>query len=223
MKKILSLIFTVSLLFTFGYLFFEPEIIKGDTDDTQIKVTVTGEININCSTTVSFSGNIGGQSGGNASTTFGCTIETNDTDGYNLQIEKDGLLHLDGESGTDKQFSDYSTSTTPIDYEWNYVNTAAEEFGFCVNSGTAADVVQRYKDNGSACDQGGGSVNSWHCWDILPNTASSTPRQVVDRTSGATPAGGLNTEFGIQVDVGSGNNLQHGDYYCTTTATATAN
>jgi hypothetical protein len=215
-KKALSLTLIINLIIFLSYVFFEPQLTKAVADETGISLSVTGEININCSTTAALSPAIAGQSGGIATTTFGCNVETNDDSGYNLKLKKDQLIQTAG-GGADKQFDDYTTSTNPIDFTWGAVSAGAEEFGFCVNSG--ADTTQRYQDSGAACNTGS-NVTAWRCWDYI--TTNPTEREVANRAS-ATSGGGSYTEFGLRAEAGGSNNLQEGTYNCTTTATALVN
>ena len=219
MHKILSLTIGISLILSGGYIFFEPELTKGATDETAISLTVTGEININCSSTVALSPSIAGQSGGTATTTFGCVIETNDSSGYNLTIQKDQKLQV--ADAADQRFDDYATASAATDWTWDTVAAGAEEFGFCVNSAaSSSDITQMWADNGTdTCDTGDATTTAWQCWHPIP---TSPAVQVANRTT-ATPAGGVLITFGLQAQAGSSNNLEEGTYNCTTTATAVVN
>lgn len=215
MKKILISVLTIGLIVLGGYPFFEPQLTKAqESDETGVSLTVVGEININCSTTAALSPNIPGQGGGTATTTFSCIVETNDSDGYNLKIKKDQKLMISDTA--DQRFDDYTTSSI-ADFYWSTTTATNEEFGFCINSGT--DTLQKYKDDGASCNTST-NVTVWRCWNPIPTTP--TNETVVNRGS-ATSAGGEETVFGLRASAGGSNNLQGGDYNCTTTATATAN
>lgn len=218
MKQTLSLTLIISLIMLSGYVLYEPQLVKGVTDDVTVSLTVTSEINLACDSTAALTPNIPGQSGGTATGTFNCTTETNDPDGYNLNIKKSQLL-LTGAGGSDRQFSDISTATTT----WNYPapGAGAETFGFAVNSAASTtDIVAALLDNGTSACGTGSSVTPWRCWRGIPTTTATTSVAV---RSTATPAGGIVIGFGLQAQAGSSNNLQNGDYYTTTTLTAVAN
>ncbi|MFC1789716.1 hypothetical protein ACFLYY_01930 [Patescibacteria group bacterium] len=219
MKKTISLTLAASIIICGGYMFFEPELAKSDTADTAISLTVTGEINLNCSSTAALSPNIPGQSGGTATGTFGCVVETSNSTGYNMTIEKDQKLQI--ADVADQRFDDYTTSSASADYDWGAVGGGNEEFGFAVNScASTTDIVATYKDNGAdTCGGAGTQVNAWQCWTDIPTT---TAVAVANRAT-ATPSGGILTTFGLEAQAGASNNLNSGSYTCTTTVTAVTN
>ena len=87
---------------------------------------------------------------------------------------------------------------------------AASRFGF---SPEGTDIVQRFKDNGAACNAGAlDSVSA--CWDVLSTTQTSIAR----RNTANSPAGTATT---IRFHAGSGaSNVQPAGAY-TATATVT--
>lgn len=228
MRKIISSIIVISLIIPAGYMFLEPQLINGEwgtlfaspadavstTTLTTVSLTVTGEINLNCSSTAAFATQIAGQTGGIATTTFGCVVETNNSTGYNLKLKKNQKLMI--ADVANQRFDDYTT-TSVADYNWGDVGSSNEEFGFCVNSGT--DTVQKYKNNGSICNTST-APTVFHCFNAIPTSPGE--EEVANRAS-ATSVGGNTTVFGLQAQAGGSNNLQSGTYYTTTTATATTN
>lgn len=225
MKKTLSLTLIITLILSGCYILYEPKIIKAETGDTTVTLTVTSQININCSSTAALAPSIAGQDGGTATGTFGCVIETNDTDGYNLSIKKNQKLQI--ADVADQRFDDYATDTAATDWWWATTTSGtaagAEEFGFCVNSSASTtDIVAKHRDNGADTCATGSNVTGWHCWYPIPTDPSS--EQVANRsTGGATPADGILVTFGLRAEAGSSNNLNIGDYVATTTVTALAN
>lgn len=219
MKQVLSLTLAINLIMLGGYVFLEPQIIKADTGLTAISLSVTGEININCSSTVALVPSIAGQSGGIATTTFGCVVETNDSAGYNFTLEKDQKLQITDVA--DQRFDDYTTSTDANpDWAWDSVGAGNEEFGFnIVSSASTTDIVQLFLDNGSDTCGTSTSITAWQCWYPIP---TSPAVQVVNRSSATVP-GGQTTVFGLQAEAGSSNNLEEGTYNSTTTVTAVTN
>ena len=110
MKQALIITLATVMIAMGGYVAFEPQVVDSATSSTLVSLSVTSEININCSSTAALSPNISGQTGGTATGTFSCTIETNDASGYNLSITKDGYLRT-GVGGADLQFNDYTTTS----------------------------------------------------------------------------------------------------------------
>jgi len=220
-KQTLSLTLIITLILSGCYIFYEPQITKAVDATTTITLTVTSEININCSSTAALAPDIAGQSGGTATGTFGCVIETNDTDGYNLSIKKNQKLQIS--DAVNQRFDDYATASAATDWTWDPTLAGEEEFGFCVNSSASTtDIVQKHRDNGTSDCATSTSVTAWHCWHPIPTAALT--EQVANRTTGgATPAGGVLITFGLQATAGSSNNLNIGNYVSTTTVTALAN
>lgn len=219
MDKTLSIVLAISLIAFGGYIFFEPQLTKAVADTTGVTLSVTGEININCSSTVALSPSMAGQSGGIATTTFGCQVETNDSSGYNLTLEKDQKLRI--ADVANQRFDDYTTSSAAVDWTWDAVGAGNEEFGFnIVSAASSTDIVAKFLDDGSSECSTSTSITAWQCWYPIPTNPSS--EQVINRTT-ATPPGGTSITFGIQAEAGSSNNLQEGTYNCSTTATAVVN
>ncbi len=220
MKKIISLTSIISLLLLGGYVFFEPEITEALTATTAISLTVTGEINLNCSTTAALSPNIPGQTGGTATGTFGCVVTTSNASGYNMNIKKDQKLMI--ADFADQRFDDYVTTTgSTADFNFATIAAGAEQFGFAVNyCASTTDIVVAYRDNGVICGGAGASTTAWKCWTAIPTNPSTT--SIANRAT-ATPVGGILTVFGLEAQAGGTNNLNSGNYTCTTTVTAVTN
>jgi hypothetical protein len=220
MKKIISLSLALSFILCGTYLFFEPELTGAATATTAVSLTVTGEINLNCSSTAALSPSIAGQTGGTATGTFGCLVTTNNSTGYNMKIEKNQKLQI--ADVADQRFDDYATTSGPADFNWAAPGSGNETFGFAVNScASTTDIVAAYKDNTSACGGAGTNVTAWRCFTAIPTTPT-TSAAVANRGT-ATPAVGILTVFGLEAQAGGSNNLNSGSYTCTTTVTATTN
>ncbi|RLC39837.1 MAG: hypothetical protein DRH33_01765 [Candidatus Nealsonbacteria bacterium] len=211
LKKIVILTLLSVFLGGMAFLILEPLNLQAATDTVSVSQSVVAEINVNCSSTATLP-NVNGQTGGTATTTFGCTVESSNASGWTLAIKYDHKLYTDG-GGTGKEFDEYTTSTIPADYDWDPVGAGNEEFGFNVHSG--ANVVSTFADNGvDSC--GSGSPSAWHCFYPI----STTDVTIADSNSPTAPSG-ENYVIGLQDEVGSSNNLQSGSYSCTITATAT--
>lgn len=216
LEKIVSLTLISVILAMVGFMISEPRNIQAASDTVGVSQTVIAEINISCSSTASLP-SVNGQTGGTATTSFGCTVESNSASGWTLDLKYDHKLNTEG-GGADKEFDEYTTSSSPADYDWDSVGSGNEEFGFNVNSGPdVGDVVAKFKDDGaSSCGGAANQVNSWHCFYPI----STTNVTVLD-SSEPSDTGGENYDIGLRDEIGSGNNLQSGTYNCTITATAT--
>ena len=92
--------------------------------------------------------------------------------------ESDSAPALVGQTQGDS-FADYTeaSSGTP-DYNWSVADSSAE-FGFTVEPETSSDTVQKFLDDGSACNTG--STNGTDtCWDGFEGTTEIT---VINRSS----------------------------------------
>jgi hypothetical protein len=222
MKKIITLTLAINFILCGGYIFLEPELASAAsaTGSTAVSLTVTAEINLNCSSTMVLSPSMAGQTGGTATGTFGCIVTTSNSTGYNLKIEKNQKLQI--ADVADQRFDDYTTSTAYSDWTFAAPGNGNERFGFnIVSCSSSTDVVQNFRDNGSSACATGSSVTAWHCFSHIPTTPASA-ETVVNRTT-STPSGGILTVFGLQAVAGGSNNLNSGTYTCTTTVTATTN
>jgi hypothetical protein len=222
MKESIMLTIVISLILCGWYVFFEPALAgaASSTANTAVSLTVTGEINLNCSSTVILSPNIAGQTGGTATGTFGCLVTTNNSTGYNLKIEKNQKLQI--ANVADQRFDDYTTSSTYSDWSFAAPGSGNETFGFnIVSCASTTDIVQGFRDDGSANCGTGNSVTPWHCFAPVPTTPA-TAQTIANRTT-ATPSAGILTILGLQAVAGGSNNLNSGTYNCTTTITATTN
>lgn len=197
---------------------FEPELIKAITDEVLISIDITSEITISSPADVTLASIPGMTGGSSLSGPVTWNVQTGSTNGYSLKIEKDQLLEKG--TGTNQTIDDYSeaVSGTP-DYDWGAVGAGNEELGFAPNSG--ADFVQKFKNNGSACNQSGGQITDQKCWSPIPTTPSTA--EEISHNNSATGDSGVDTAIRFRVQVGSGNHLEEGTYTTTVTATATTN
>ena len=220
MKHSLSLTLIISLVAIGAFVILEPKLTKGVTDETTVSLTVIDELTLVCSSTAALAPNIAGISGGTATSTFLCTIETTDTDGYNLNIKKSQKLMV--ADAANQRFDDYATTTAATDWTYAAPGDGNETFGFCVHeAASTTDIVADFRDNGANTCATGDSITSWHCWHPIPTDASYVG--VANRTGEATPVGGVTIEFGLQAAAGGSNSLVSGNYYTTTTVTAVTN
>ncbi len=169
-------------------------------DETYISISGGGAVTL--------TPNIGGVSGGTAtgSTTF--TIITDSPAGYALSINASTDPAL--KSGS-YSFADYTpTSVGTPDYTW-LISSSDSEFGF---SPEGADIVQKFKDDGGACNTGSGDVSD-KCW---YNTGTSD--EEVSSSNSANHPSGTETIIKLQAESGSSHLQEAGAYGSTITATA---
>lgn len=147
----------------------------------------------------------GGES--NGSTTF--TVITDNSAGYELLIraERDPAMQkADGSSVIDN----YPGPTVNLDYNFTY-GAAEAVFGFTVEG---EDIRTIFEDNGSSCNVGTSNTPN-SCWRLIRATSDRFAiNQNANHPSGAT------TTLKFRVGIGSGANVESGEYYATTTVTA---
>ena len=136
-------------------------------------------------------------------------VTTDSYGGYELTIKASTSPALTSGS---YYFNDYTPASVDPDYAFA-VSANDSEFGFAV-SGT--DVIQRYRNNGSACNAGSFSTAST-CWEGL----STTPITVAERHSSNHPSG-TDTTFYYQAGIGTNKIQEAGTYSASITITATA-
>ena len=157
---------------------------------------------------VVMSPDLGGITGGtsNGSTSF--TVTTDDPAGYTATIQASSSPAL--VSLTDS-FADYVPLGAP-DFTFSNAPTASS-FAF---SPEGSDIVQTYKDNGSACNTGSSDTAN-ACWDGL----STSAKLILSRNSNNTPSGTLTT-LKFRAASGSSHVQTNGLYTATTTVTVVA-
>jgi hypothetical protein len=156
---------------------------------------------------VSMSPSISGISGGTGTGSMSWTVTTDNPAGYAMNVHSDTTPSMRSASSS---FADYTPAGSNPDYNWS-VAAADSEFGF---SPEGTDVVQRFLDNGSACNTGT-SETTGKCWDAL--TTSDT--LIAQSSSGNHPTGTLTT-VKIQAEVGSSHIQPNGNYTATVLVTA---
>jgi hypothetical protein len=190
-------------------------------DTVNVQLDVTSEITISDTSHMAIlSGTIPGMTGGSAQSASSTkwTVTTNNSSGYQLTLTKNQKLTKVGTVyvADNGDFEDYTTNS-PFDYAWSSPSSGAEAFGF---TATSTDIVQAFKNSGSACDQAAGAADGVHCWAGIPTTASTI--QVANRTSPTADDGSL-TAVRFKAEAAANNNLESGTYTTTVTATATTN
>ena len=222
MVKRIGLFLALAIVFCCSFLLFEGAVVTATSAEQGFNVSleVTDEIAVTCSQASStypvlLTPSIAGQTGGSATSTddqFNCTTTSNSATGYTLTVRATSTPALT--KGADS-FADLGTSPT---YNFSPSVTAAEsEFGFSASTTIAADIVQNFLNNGSACNQAGGNQSNVHCWTAFNGT---TPVNVINRSTN-TDADGQVVKFMFKAKVGSTRNQPTGYYNAHVIVTAT--
>ena len=189
------------------------EVATGDASSTNYRLKAgyqqMQEVYISISTVapVALSPAITGVTGGTANGSTTVTVITDSSAGYSLTIFASTNPAMQKSPDV---IENYSPAGAAPDFVFSTGATQAR-FGFTPEG---VNVVQRFKDNGSACNSG--SLNAVStCWDGL----STTEQTIAQSSSSNHPAGATTT---VRFRVGIGNNVvkPEGIYSATTTLTA---
>lgn len=172
-------------------------------EEASISITINSPSDVNMD---SISGLVGGVS----TSTVAWTLTTNNGAGYSLSIKSVSSPAL---SSSNDFFADYVPSGAAPDYNWS-IETTSAEFGYSV---TSADVVTKFKDDGSTSCNTGSSNTSQKCWYGF----STSDEAIATKASANTPAG---TETTVELQAESGTNkiLTAGNYSATLVVTGLA-
>ncbi len=154
-------------------------------------------------------GSAAGISVSNAASSTVVNVTTDSYGGYELTIRASSSPAL---TSGQYYFSDYTPVSVDPDYAFT-VSSNDSEFGYSVSG---SDVIQRFKNNGSACNAGSSSTPST-CWDGLSTSAEN----VAEKHSPNHPLGS-DTTFYYQAGVGSNKIQEAGSYSASIIITATA-
>jgi hypothetical protein len=166
----------------------------------EVYIAITGAAN------VSLSPSIPGVTGGTANGSTTVTVITDSPSGYSLSIaaSQSPAMQKEGDS-----IADYVPAGDP---DFTFSTGAADaHLGYTPEG---ADIVQRFKDNGSSCNMGT-QESSLACWDGL-----STTEEVISSSVTANHPLGSTTTVRFRVGVGSSVVQPPGLYTATTTLTA---
>jgi len=135
-------------------------------------------------------------------------VTTDNSAGYSLSLKSGSAPAL---SSGAHDFIDYTPSTAAPDYTWTLTVSTAT-FGYTVGG---SDTVTRFLDNGSLCNQAGGSASADTCWDGF-----STSNIIVASDINANSPAGATTTVTVKAGVGASANQPAGSYTATIIATA---
>ena len=154
---------------------------------------------------------INGNTGGQANTSTALGVVTNNGDGYTMRLQANTSPAL---KSSDSSFANYTATGADPDFTWS-VASGSSEFGFTPEGN---DIVSRYKDNGTTCNQAGGSDTANSCWDPL-STAYTTIAQSVS----ANYPTGATTTVKFRAEAGSTASKAEGNYSSSVIVTAYTN
>jgi hypothetical protein len=229
-KNALVATILISMLGMFSFFAFEPSVgrsASGDSRNFTVTQQITNEISFLVDPgNVTMVGSIAGLTGGFATGTTLTSVRTNNATGYNMTLHfaTNSRPHAMVASSTDAS-SAYISNYTQAggvgvpDYNWaDNASGASAEFGYSVNASTSAEVAQAFKNNGSACNQSGGTATLDHCW-LNPTT---TP-QVIVNSSLPSSSSTTTIKFKVAVPSAPSPALPSGFYTATGTLTIFTN
>lgn len=168
-------------------------------------------IGLSVPSSVTMSPSIGGVSGGQSNGSALITVTTDNPGGYNLSSRANSSPAM---ATSSYSFADYTTAAadTP-DYSWAILATTSE-FGFTPEG---SHIVQKFKDNGSACATGSGDTAD-KCWYNF-----STSNETVASSYSANHPSGATTTIKFRAESGTQNIQMEGTYQATIIFTALSN
>lgn len=166
----------------------------------EVYIAISGAAN------VALSPSIPGVTGGTSNGSTTVTVTTDSRSGYRLSIaaSQSPAMQKSGDS-----IADYTPAGDP---DFAFTTGAADaHFGYTPEG---ADIVQRFKDNGSTCNVGS-QESELACWDGL-----STTDVIIASNTNANHPLGATTTVNFRVGVGGSVIQAPGIYTATTTLTA---
>ena len=207
-----------------AHVLLEPVFQKTYAATAQFKTTqsIGSELSfLTAPSNVTMSPSIAGLTGGAATGSTQVVIYTNASAGYTMTITASGTVAAMKADTTGGYINDYTPAAGFPDF--NFVNNSsgqASEFGFTVSASTTADLAQKFKDNGSACNTSTLDTGSASCWTYASSTATST----IVRTTPTLGSGSTSTIiFHTNVPASPSPALTEDTYVATTTLTAVTN
>lgn len=193
---------TVVSLLLGTFLLFEPQVGRSatfveDSNEFYIRQTITDETSFLVQpSNVAMVGSISGVTGGQATGTTDFSVISNNDNGYYVQIrfEDTGepLSAMKGDNTGSFAIRNYSAGNASPTY--NFTASTAAQFAYTVTSDDDADTAQAFLDNGSACNQFGGT-DGGSCW----KAPSTTAYTIVNRTSSANTGATSTLTFSVVV------------------------
>lgn len=216
--KAIALGGAIHLIVLFSLVALEPHVVDAIEDQFTITQTVTSEISfLTQASDVVMNGTIAGVTGGTSNGGTQVVVLTNDASGYTMTIKASSSPAMQGNS-QGGSINDYTPATGGVpDYAFSV--PSGYEFGYTVSASTTADLAQKFKDDGAACNTGTNDTSGFaSCWYGLSTVATST----IVRTT-ATPASGATTTLFFRVTINPNSGLAEDTYTATSTLTVTSN
>ena len=223
-----------TLILAVAFMAIEPAVSFGASATSQFTIsqTVNSEISfVTVASNVTMAGALGGITGGTALGWTTVAVRTNSLNGYNMTIIA-STTSITGSCTAQGSMTGVASSSNCIgpyvqiggasgvpEYTFNNA-TNTSEFGYTVNASTTSDVAQAFRNNGSTCNQSGGTPNGTNCW----IAATTTAYTIINRNL-PTAATGATTTLSFEVKIGANPSpmIPNDTYVATTTLTATTN
>jgi len=164
-------------------------------------IAITSPVDVNLPT-------LSGFTGGTSTSTINWNVETNNSSGYELSILSSTNPTMQTVSGD--VIANYTPAGSNPDLVWNVPSTEAA-FGYSVSG---ANIVDFFKDDGFACNTGGGTGTD-SCW-----LGFSTSDQIIASSNSQNAPTGATTTVELQAEIGNGIFITPGDYSASLTVTA---
>lgn len=190
-------------------------------EEFTVSQTITDEVSfVVAPTDVTMVGSIAGLTGGHATGTTKAVVTTNDPQGYNMTLSFSTTTAMHKNGAPANVINNYTPATVNVpDYNW-ITNGAggAAEFGYSVMASTSSEINQSFKNNGSSCNQSGGSQTLNKCW-----LNSSTTPKVIISTSAPVAYSTTTIKFKVAVPPNPSPVVPSGVYVATGTLTIAGN
>ncbi len=162
---------------------------------------------------------LGGIGGGISNCFAVWTITTDSPAGFTASLTAtstgtDGSGYVMKGNSINDYIANYTESAYNVpDYDWGGGSgfSSAAEFGYTATTTTAVDLAAAFKNSAGACN--GAAMTNDQCW----ISASSTSRQLINRTSPAIGGTSLSVHFRVQIN---NHAVLQDTYVATTTVTA---
>ena len=203
-----------------SFFLIEPTVGQAvDSTPFTIKTTITDEISfLTQPTNVTATSSINGITGGTANGSTTAVVRTNSFTGYEMFIAfannapDNAML---GDVSDNQSIRDYPASGGEPTFLFSTASTSAV-FGYTVSAADDTDLDQSFLDDGSSCNDLGGSYTADRCW-MEPSVSSF---QIIDRTSAAATGATTTIHFRVYVPNNPSPALVADIYTATATLTA---
>lgn len=199
------------------YMLAEPQVTRGQADTSEFVITqiITAESSFLVEPTdVSMVGSIAGLTGGQATGTTDFVVQSNNSNGYYVDISffNNGTDNaMLGTSTASEAIRDYDGDAAGPEPSRGYVSSTSAQFAYTVASDVSADTDQSFFHDGATCNSG--VLQTETCWKS-PSTAAF---EIVRRTSPALTGATSTITFNVTVPSGASPVPQSDGYVATAT------